>query len=29
MFAWIRELTGRERKTLIATYGGWPTHLIS
>ena len=23
MFAWIRELTGQERKTLIATYGGW------
>jgi len=23
MSAWIRELTGQERKTLIATYGGW------
>ncbi len=23
MFAWIRELSGREKKTLIAAYGGW------
>ena len=23
MFAWIRELSGQEKKTLIAAYGGW------
>lgn len=23
MFAWVRELSGQEKKTLIAAYGGW------
>jgi MFS family permease len=23
MFAWIRELSGQEKKTLVAAYGGW------
>jgi MFS family permease len=28
MFAWLKELTGRERKTLIAAMGGWATDSI-
>jgi len=25
MIAWLKELDGRERKTLIAAIGGWAT----
>jgi hypothetical protein len=28
MFAWLLELDGRERKTLIATAGGWATDSV-
>jgi MFS family permease len=28
MFAWLKELDGRERKTLIAAAGGWATDSI-
>jgi MFS family permease len=28
MFAWLRELDPRERKTLIATWGGWATDAV-
>jgi MFS family permease len=28
MFAWLAELTSRERKTLIATFGGWAVDAI-
>ena len=28
MFSWITELSGRERKTLIATFGGWAVDAI-
>ncbi len=28
MFAWLRELDGRERKTLIAAAGGWATNAV-
>ncbi len=28
MFAWLAELSSRERKTLIATFGGWAVDAI-
>ena len=28
MIAWLKELDGRERKTLIATVGGWATDSV-
>ena len=28
MFAWLAELSARERKTLIATFGGWAVDAI-
>ena len=28
MFAWLKELDGRERKTLIAAVGGWATDSV-
>src|SRR5258706_16375860 len=28
MFAWVKELDGRERKTLIAAVGGWATDSV-
>ena len=28
MFEWLTDLTSRERKTLIATFGGWAVDAI-